>query len=71
MLVRRKDHACAVVSLGEEKGILVSGGVSDDDVLLDSVEFFSFDTESWIEIAHLKQRRTEHGKGYTTPVCKE
>jgi len=62
MLVRRKDHACTVVTLGEERGILVSGGVSDDDLLLDSVEFYSFDNESWNEIAHLKQPRTEHGK---------
>ena len=62
MLVKRKDHACALVTLGEEKGILVSGGVNEDDQLLDSVEFFSIDKDEWKEVAHLKQARTEHGK---------
>ena len=62
MLVKRKDHACAFVTLGEEKGILVSGGVNEDDQLLDSVEFYSIDKDEWKEVAHLKQARTEHGK---------
>ena len=61
MLVKRKDHACAFVTLGEERGILVSGGVNEDDQLLDSVEFYNIDTDGWKEMAHLKQARTEHG----------
>jgi hypothetical protein len=40
----------------------VSGGVNEDDQLLDSVEFYSIDNDSWKEVAHLKQARTEHGK---------
>jgi len=65
MLVKRKDHACAFVAIGEEKGILVSGGVNEDDQLLDSVEFYSIDKDEWKEVAHLKQARTEHGKDKT------
>ena len=62
MLVRRKDHACSIVMLGETRGILVSGGVGEDEQLLDSVEFFSLDDQTWQELAPLKMPRTEHGK---------
>ena len=57
-----QDHACAVVTLGGEKGILVSGGVGEGDQLLDSVEFFSLGEEKvWRELSPLKVPRTEHG----------
>ena len=64
MLVPRKDHACAVVMLGETKGILVSGGVGEDEQLLDSVEFYSLEDQTWKELSPLKMPRTEHGKFY-------
>ena len=62
MLVRRKDHACAMVKLGDTDGILVSGGVGENEQLLDSVEFFSIADQTWKEMAPLKMPRTEHGQ---------
>ena len=51
------------MTLGEERGILVSGGVDEEDQLLDSVEFFSLGEErTWKELSPLKVPRTEHGK---------
>ena len=61
MLVRRKDHACALVQIDNERGILVSGGVDNEDNLLDSVEFYNLATQAWEEISALKNARTEHG----------
>ena len=62
MLVRRKDHACALVKIDEETGLLVSGGVDGEDNLLDSVEFYNLETQEWEELSPLKKARTEHGK---------
>lgn len=62
MLVRRKDHACALVKIDEERGVLVSGGVDAEDNLLDSVEFYNLETQEWQELAPLKRARTEHGR---------
>ena len=65
-----QDHACALVTLGGEKGILVSGGVGEGDQLLDSVEFFSLGEEKvWRELSPLKVPRTEHGN--LEPIIKE
>ena len=64
MLVKRKDHACAMVMIGDTQGILVSGGVGEDEQLLDSVEFYSLQDETWQEMAPLKMPRTEHGEHY-------
>ena len=51
------------MTLGGEKGILVSGGVGEGDQLLDSVEFFTLGEEkAWRELSPLKVPRTEHGK---------
>ena len=62
MLVRRKDHACTLVKIDEERGVLVSGGVDGEDNLLDSVEFYNLETQEWQELSPLKKARTEHGK---------
>ncbi len=62
MLIRRKDHACTFVQIDEERGVLVSGGVDDQDNLLDSVEFYNLETREWTELSPLKRARTEHGK---------
>ena len=52
-----------MVTIGGEKGILVSGGVGEGEELLDSVEFFSLGEErTWKELSPLKVPRTEHGK---------
>ena len=61
MLIKRKDHACAFVKIDEEKGVLVSGGVDAEDNLLDSVEFYSLESQQWTELSPLKRARTEHG----------
>jgi len=61
MLVGRKDHACALVKIDDERGVLVSGGVDADDNLLDSVEFYNLATQEWEELSPLKRARTEHG----------
>ena len=39
--VPRKDHACVATRLDDEEGILVTGGVDENDNALASVEFFS------------------------------
>jgi hypothetical protein len=62
MLVKRKDHACAIVKIDEERGVIVSGGVDSEDNLLDSVEFYNLETQTWEELSPLKSARTEHGK---------
>lgn len=61
MSQKRKDHACLVVEINDQKGILVTGGVDEEDKLLDSVEFYSFTSEAWQTLASLKDARTEHG----------
>jgi hypothetical protein len=58
----RKDHACLLAEINGDKGILVSGGVDENDALLNSVEFYSLRTESWTELSELKNARTEHGE---------
>ena len=61
MNIERKDHACAFVRIKDDQGVLVSGGVDEQDNLLDSVEFYNLKTQNWIELAPLKNARTEHG----------
>ena len=39
MNIERKDHACVFVKIKDDQGVLVSGGVDEQDNLLDSVEF--------------------------------
>ena len=62
MRQKRKDHACIVVEISNERGILVTGGVDENDNLLNSVEFYSLTSESWKDLSSLKHGRTEHGK---------
>ena len=57
----RKDHACSHLTLDDESGILVTGGVDDNNQPLKSVEFYSFRLREWIELGPMKIARTEHG----------
>ena len=57
------DHACAIVTINEVEGILVSGGVDEHDNTHDSVEFYNLRTREWSDMAPLKVGRTEHGMG--------
>ena len=41
---------------------MFSGGVGEDEQLLDSVEFYSLEDQTWKEMAPLKVPRTEHGQ---------
>ena len=61
MNIERKDHACVFVKIKDDQGVLVSGGVDEQDNLLDSVEFYNLQTQTWTELAPLKNARTEHG----------
>ena len=62
MRQKRKDHACLMTEVDGEKGVLVTGGVDENDNLLGSVEFYSTESELWSDLADLKHGRTEHGK---------
>ena len=59
----RMDHACAIVTINDVEGILVSGGVDEHDNTHDSVEFYNLRTREWTDMAPLKVARTEHGMG--------
>lgn len=56
----RRDHACVFVEFETTSGVLVTGGLGDDDEVLDSAEFFDLKTKKWTLTSSLKQARTEH-----------
>ena len=64
MFQARKDHACLMAEIDGDKGVLVTGGVDADDLLLDSVEFYSLQNEAWAELRPMKRPRTEHGMNF-------
>ncbi|QQP48657.1 Uncharacterized protein FKW44_009034 [Caligus rogercresseyi] len=61
MPLGRKDHACVVADIKGDKGILVAGGVGPDKKLIKQVDFYSFNSESWMSLSPLQEPRTEHG----------
>ncbi|XP_040569991.1 uncharacterized protein [Lepeophtheirus salmonis] len=61
MPIGRKDHACVVADFKGNTGILVSGGVGPNKQLINTVDFYSFNSESWMSLAPMQQARTEHG----------
>eukprot|EP00095_Tigriopus_kingsejongensis_P005001 snap_masked-scaffold139_size317827-processed-gene-0.5 protein:Tk05001 transcript:snap_masked-scaffold139_size317827-processed-gene-0.5-mRNA-1 annotation:"kelch domain-containing protein" len=61
MAQTRKDHACLVVEINDKKGIVVTGGVDENDVLLNSAEFYSMEEETWSTLSPMDKGRTEHG----------
>ena len=56
----RRDHACAFVEFETTSGVLVTGGLGEEDEVLDSAEFFDLTTRKWTLTSSLKQGRTEH-----------
>eukprot|EP00095_Tigriopus_kingsejongensis_P003416 maker-scaffold1126_size61158-snap-gene-0.11 protein:Tk03416 transcript:maker-scaffold1126_size61158-snap-gene-0.11-mRNA-1 annotation:"hypothetical protein TRIADDRAFT_56004" len=60
MNVPRRDHACLFVEFEKARGILVTGGLSDNEEVLDSAEFFDLQTEEWTITSGMKIGRTEH-----------
>ena len=60
MLTPRRDHACLYVELETSAGILVTGGLGEDDEVLGSAEFYDVNTGEWTLVSSLKVARTEH-----------
>ncbi|TRY74923.1 hypothetical protein TCAL_07513 [Tigriopus californicus] len=60
MKVPRRDHACLFVEFEKSKGMLVTGGLGENDEVLDSAEFFDLATNEWILTSGMKVGRTEH-----------
>ncbi len=60
MMVPRRDHACIFMELERTTGVLVSGGLGENDEVLDSAEFLNLDTKEWTKVSPLKIPRTEH-----------
>ena len=56
----RRDHACVFVEFETTSGVLVTGGLGEDDAVLDSAEFYDLGTRKWTLTSSLKQGRTEH-----------
>lgn len=61
MTQSRKDHACLVVEINDKKGIVVTGGVDENDNLLKSAEWYSLEEETWTTLSPMTKGRTEHG----------
>jgi hypothetical protein len=59
MYINRERHACAYVDFPEDKGILVSGGLTGD--ALQTTEFYSLNTERWRILANMNTPRYGHG----------
>lgn len=60
MLEPRRDHGCLFIELERTKGVLVTGGLGPNDVVLDSVEFYDIAKNEWSKVSSLKIPRTEH-----------
>ena len=60
MLTPRRDHACLYVELETSAGILVTGGLGEEDEVLGSAEFYDVNTEEWTQVSSIKVARTEH-----------
>ena len=60
MLTARRDHACLFIQLETSAGILVTGGLGQEDEVLASAEFYDLKTKQWQLVSGLKLARTEH-----------
>jgi len=60
MLTPRRDHACLYVELETSAGILVTGGLGENDEVLGSAEFYDVNSGEWTLVSSLKVARTEH-----------
>ena len=48
------------MELERTTGVLVSGGLGENDEVLDSAEFLNLETKEWTKVSSLKIPRTEH-----------
>ena len=60
MLTPRRDHACLYVDLETSGGILVTGGLGENDEVLGSAEFYDIESGEWTLVSSMKVARTEH-----------
>ena len=51
LLTPRRDHACLYVELESSRGVLVTGGLGDQDQVLSSAEFLDVDTGEWHQVS--------------------
>ena len=56
----RRDHACLYVELEDRKGMLVTGGLGEEDEVLASGEFYDVSTGEWSMVSSMVMARTEH-----------
>jgi len=59
MMHRRRNHGCAIVTIGGQQGLLVAGGYNPEEFFLDSVEFLSFSAgdRSWQKLSSFNTAR--------------
>ena len=61
MAKRRATHDCIVTDYNGERGVMVTGGCSQNCALhLHDTSFFSFATETWTELPEMKVGRMGH-----------
>ena len=56
----RRDHACLYLELETSSGVLVTGGLGENDEVLSSAEFYDLATGEWIRVSSMQMGRTEH-----------
>jgi len=56
----RSQHGCTSVTLNGRRGVVVSGGVDDNNFNTTSVEFYDMRTNKWINLPSLSRGRRGH-----------
>ena len=60
MLHPRRQHGCTSVTLNGRPGVVVSGGLDNNNFNTSSVEFFDMKTNKWINLPSLSRGRRGH-----------
>ena len=48
MMQAREYHGCTLTSIGDETVLVVAGGRDENETPLSSVEFYFFNSQSWV-----------------------
>lgn len=48
MMQAREYHGCTLTSIGDETVLVVAGGRDENETPLSSVEFYFFNTQTWV-----------------------
>ena len=56
----RSQHGCTSVTLNGRPGVVVSGGIDNNNFNTSSVEFFDMNTNKWINLPSLSRGRRGH-----------